>query len=77
MTRTRDDEESALNVVLSRFLALEAELADSGLGRSPTETPRAWIHRIRREGGAIVSQARMTTAQDLVEELYRNRYGAL
>lgn len=57
------------------FQALEHELAALGLGRRATETPRAWIVRACREGESVLGESRIAAARDLIEALYRNRYG--
>lgn len=57
------------------FRALEQELAVLGLGRHTSEPPRAWIVRVCREGRSVMEEPRIATACDLVEALYRRRYG--
>lgn len=58
------------------FRALEHEFAVLGLGRRLSEPPRAWIARVDREGRSILGAPRIASACDLIEALYRNRYGS-
>lgn len=58
------------------FRALEHEFAVLGLGRRLSEPPRAWIARVDREGSSILGAPRIATACDLIEALYRKRYGS-
>jgi transglutaminase-like putative cysteine protease len=60
---------------LQSFHVLEKELEALGLGRRVAETPRAWIVRVDREGTSVLDEPRIAKAHDLIESLYRNRYG--
>jgi protein-glutamine gamma-glutamyltransferase len=62
---------------LQSFHVLEQELAALGLGRRAAETPRAWIVRVCREGKSVLDESRFASARDLIEALYRNRYGLI
>ena len=57
------------------FRALEQEFALLGLGRRPSEAPRAWVARLDREGRAVLGASRLAAAGELIEALYRERYG--
>jgi len=57
------------------FRALEQEFALLGLGRRLGEPPRAWVARLGREGRAVLGALRLTAAGELIEALYRERYG--
>lgn len=70
-----DTASDAASNELRSFRALEHELAALGLGRRVSETPRAWIVRICREGKSVLGEPRIATARDLIDALYRNRYG--
>jgi hypothetical protein len=70
-----DPMRDAVSNELRSFHALERELAALGLGRRVTETPRAWIVRASREGESVLGESRIAAARDLIEAIYRNRYG--
>ncbi len=61
---------------LRSFRALEQELSALGCGRRLSEPPRAWMARVRREGRQVLSESRISAAGEMIEALYRKRYGA-
>jgi len=61
---------------LHSFLALEGEFAALGFGRRPNEPPRTWMVRVRREGGSVLGDPRISAAAEAIEALYHDRYGS-
>lgn len=57
------------------FHLLEDEFAALGLGRRPSEPPRAWLARLARDGTSVLDESRLTATSVLIETLYRKRYG--
>ncbi len=68
--------EDASGSELGDFRRLEQELSVLGLGRRPGEPPRTWIARVARDGRSVVDEGRVSGARNLVEAMYRCRYGA-
>ena len=60
---------------LQAFRALERQLAELGLGRDASEPPRTWLARLAREGRSVLDAGRLGAAQQVVDALYRQRYG--
>jgi transglutaminase-like putative cysteine protease len=72
---TGDAPEDLSSAEMRSFRALEQEFALLGFGRHLGEPPRAWLARLDREGRPVLGGPRLTAAGELIEALYRERYG--
>jgi hypothetical protein len=72
---TGDAPEDPAGAEMRSFRALEQEFALRGFGRHLGEPPRAWLARLDREGRPVLGGPRLTAAGELIEALYRERYG--
>jgi len=72
---TGDAPEDPAGAEMRSFRALEQEFALRGFGRRLGEPPRAWLARLDREGRPVLGGPRLTAAGELIEALYRERYG--
>lgn len=57
------------------YMELERKLSKLGHPRSPSETPRAWLSRLRREGCAALAQMTEAQLDALVAMHYQQVYG--